>query len=99
MAHKIIKIYISGSQNKCSLLYTLYFQLEENYEYHRNSFEHLCTDVIFILSTGSYLKTGKIPNRQRSASNDKINGDDASISKAAEVHETFHFIFGHTFRF
>ena len=32
----------------------------------------------------SYLKTGKIPNRQRSASNDKINGDDASISKAAE---------------
>ena len=32
----------------------------------------------------SYLKTGKIPNRQRSSSNDKISGDDASISKAAE---------------
>ena len=45
------------------------------------------------------MKTGKIPNRQRSASNDKINGDDASISKAAEVNETFHFIFGLTFRF
>lgn len=32
----------------------------------------------------SYLKTGKMPNRQRSASNDKLPGDEASISKAAE---------------
>ena len=53
----------------------------------------------FIAFTGSYLKTGKIPNRQRSASNDKINGDDASISKAAEVNETFHFIFECIYRF
>ena len=44
------------------------------------------------------MKTGKIPNRQRSASNDKINGDDASISKAAEVNETFRFIFEYSFR-
>ena len=43
------------------------------------------------------MKTGKIPNRQRSASNDKINGDDASISKAAEVNETFRFIFEYKF--
>ena len=38
------------------------------------------------------MKTGKIPNRQRSASNDKINGDDASISKAAEVNDISHLI-------
>ena len=34
---------------------------------------------------GSYLKTGKMPNRQRSASNDKLPGDESSISQAAEV--------------
>ena len=44
----------------------------------------ILSEVIFQVLIHN-LKTGKIPNRQRSASNDKMPGDEASISKAAEV--------------